>query len=416
MLLSHPRHDGLFEQIVGHQIGLVDSGSRSLAAARRAVRRCYADADLYRQSSVLIDGTPTTVWFAYRDGRRSASLPATQWWKGQSIATASLHRGGLSGATPEFRTLLGLPPVAGDRETLAERVGPDVCMELRRLARGLARLGAFGGVVELRLPWGQRRPVEYYAQWKGPDAGDYRLAARSIEDRDDALMKLAVGIALGTASGGQRRRILSEAVRRDLSPGDGIAGSDAHGWAILVVAGIVRLLVRADGQEPTLAYAGHGALLGSHLLPEDYSVPIDVEAVAPSVLLQLSPRSIQELIDANGRFARAVVDQAQVVVGSTALTLAARAAANLPQRLAREILLLAGLYPARGLIPVTEQQLADGIGSIRESVARTLGTFRRNGWIATTSRGLLVLDEGGLRGRAMPETLPPAPLVADATV
>ena len=37
-------------------------------------------------------------------------------------------------------------------------------------------------------------------------------------------------------------------------------------------------------------------------------------------------------------------------------------------------------------------QLADGLGSIRESVARTIGDFRRHGWIITTRYGIVLRD------------------------
>ena len=46
---------------------------------------------------------------------------------------------------------------------------------------------------------------------------------------------------------------------------------------------------------------------------------------------------------------------------------------------------------------VTEQQLADSVGSIRESVSRAMGDFRRHGWVATTRYGLIPLDADALR-------------------
>ena len=147
-------------------------------------------------------------------------------------------------------------------------------------------------------------------------------------------------------------------------------------------------------------------------MPRDESVPIDIQALTPSVVIQLPAQRILELIQTEGPFTRAVVDHAQALVGSTVSELASRTSADLPQRLAREIALLSEVYPSRGLIPVTEQQLADGVGSIRESVGRTLGAFRRRGWIATTSHGLIVLDEGAMRRSAKTDLVPTASLVA----
>lgn len=412
MLLSHPRDDDLFEQVTAHQARLVDAGSRTISAARRALRKCYADADLHRQTGVLIDGAHTTVWFAYRDGRLSPAMPPTRWWDGRSVASASLRVSGqLTRANPEFRTLVGLPPTASGTEVLTDTVGPDLCNEFKRLARMLARTDEVTGAIEIRLPWGQRRPVEFHAR-RSAATGDYDVELRSVKDRDAALTRAATALGLGAASSGERKKLLGQAMRRELGPGEGL-GAQGHGrWAVLVLAGIVRLLIRADGVEPTLAYASHGALLGSHLVPRDESVPIDMQALTPSVVIQLPAQQILELIQTEGPFTRAVVDHAQALVGSTVSELASRTSADLPQRLAREIALLSEVYPSRGLIPVTEQQLADGVGSIRESVGRTLGAFRRRGWIATTSHGLIVLDEGAMRRSAKTDLVPTASLVA----
>jgi CRP-like cAMP-binding protein len=410
MLLAHPRDDNLFERITAHQVKLVDDGSRSVGSARRALRKCYPAADLHRQTRVQIDGVPTTVWFAYRDGRLSATLPSERWWSGGNVATATLQRSGrLSHTNPQFRTLVGLPPVESGTEMVTDNLGPDLCSELRRIVRSLPAAEQLRGAIPIRLPWGKKQLLEFHAKWNGDDGG-CRLAVRSLEDRSDAASQAAAADGLAAASSAGQQRLLGLARRRDLEPGEGL-GSRAEGrWAILVVAGIVRLFVHADGVEPTLAYAGHGALLGSHLVPGGDRIPIRVQALTPSVVLQLPARSIEELMEAEAPFTQAVVGQGQALLGSTIATLAARTAADLPQRLAREVTLLGDLHPSRSLIPVTEQQLADGVGSIRESVARALGAFRRRGWIATTSHGLIVLDGGALREAGLPGMVPAATL------
>ena len=204
---------------------------------------------------------------------------------------------------------------------------------------------------------------------------------------------------------------MNRATRHDLAPGEGLGAAGQYAWAVLVVSGIVRLLVHAEGMEPTVAYASHGALLWSHLGPAEETTPMDLEAVTPSVVMRLSLRHIGALIDCGGPFARAIIEQSQALVSATVSTLAARSAARLPQRLARELTLLSTLHPGGGLISVTEQQLADGVGSIRESVARSLGLFRRRGWIATTAYGLIVLDHDALREYSSPNTVPAASLV-----
>jgi CRP-like cAMP-binding protein len=412
MLLAHPRDDDLFERIASHQVRLVDSGSRTVGSARRALRRCYAAADLHRQTGVQIDGVPTTVWFAYRDGRLSPALPTERWWSGSNVATATLQRSGqITGANPGFRTLVGLPPVATGAESVADNFGPDLCAELRRIVRSPPAAGQLRGALPIRLPWGKKRLLEFHADWSAKDS-EYRVAIRSLEDRDNAMTHAAASTGLAAASKTGRQRLLTQATRRELEPGQGL-GSRAEGrWAIVVVAGIVRLFIHADSVEPTLAYASHGALLGSHLVPSEDRIPMRLQALTPSVVLQLPAQSIADLMQAEARFTQAVLDQGQALLGSTISTLAARTAADLSQRLAREVTLLGDLHPTGGLIPVTEQQLADGVGSIRESVARALGAFRRRGWIATTSHGLIVLDGVALRQAGALRMVPAASLAA----
>jgi hypothetical protein len=73
------------------------------------------------------------------------------------------------------------------------------------------------------------------------------------------------------------------------------------------------------------------------------------------MVVWISPQSVTELMAANAGFAGAVVSQAQQLVGLTASALAARSVAKLPERLAREIGLLAAMSPSSDLVEVTEQ-------------------------------------------------------------
>jgi CRP/FNR family transcriptional regulator len=126
-------------------------------------------------------------------------------------------------------------------------------------------------------------------------------------------------------------------------------------------------------------------------------MPVGLQTVTPSRLLVLNPARVAELGRTDQRFARAGADEAIDMVRSVVASYATRSSASLEQRLARELLLLASMQPSDMLISVTEQQLADGVGSIRESVGRSIASFRRRGWVATTRNGVIVLDTDGVR-------------------
>ena len=47
---------------------------------------------------------------------------------------------------------------------------------------------------------------------------------------------------------------------------------------------------------------------------------------------------------------------------------------------------------------ISQQQLADAVGSVREVIVRVLRDLRAEGWIRTTSRGIEVLEPQALVG------------------
>src|SRR4029078_5994076 len=98
-----------------------------------------------------------------------------------------------------------------------------------------------------------------------------------------------------------------------------------------------------------------------------------------------------ELAKSNAAFARALSADVRLHLHEVVRSFAAHAAGNLRQRLARQIALLSDLEADDDFVSVTEQQLADGVGSIRESIGRSVGELRRDGSISTTRDGLPIL-------------------------
>ena len=68
------------------------------------------------------------------------------------------------------------------------------------------------------------------------------------------------------------------------------------------------------------------------------------------------------------------------------------------QRVARHLLDLAAdrQHDADLVAPVTQQALADAVGTAREVVTRTIHDFRAAGFVDTTRTGIRLLDPDGL--------------------
>jgi CRP/FNR family transcriptional regulator len=399
LLFAYPRSDSLFRQLVAGLVRGVRVDDIELRTARRHLRGRYPNADLNRQREVLVRDVPTETWFAYRDGRTRPLLPDQLWWDQRGAARGVVDgTGRITRSNAPLRTLLHVDAPGRDLLTTGEFVSDDLARDLTSPSADVRGLRGLASTAVVRRRSGRNVDVEFHLAYDEAGPGRHGLAVRSYADRDGANEREAVaGSSLVLLSPSLQRELLRSVTRRDLAAGERLAESVVgNPWTALVVAGIVRLYLSSDGVEPTLQYAGHGRLVGTQAVGEG-TMAVGLQTVTPSRLLLFNPTRIVELIGAEPRFAHAVGDDGAEMLRSVVASYAAHSSATLEQRLARELLLLQGMQPGDTLIAVTEQQLADGVGSIRESVGRTIASFRHRGWVATTRNGVIVLDPDGLR-------------------
>jgi CRP-like cAMP-binding protein len=398
-VVSIPGTDTLFRHTVDRHVRSVRERDATLRAARRSLRQRYPDAELSCQGDGAVRGESVELWFAYRDGRTEASAPQARWWDDRGLARVVVAaKGRLVGANAPCRRLLGLPPGSAGALTLRDLVSPELYEELWLESKRLSATETWDGSLPLRLPSGRRLDIEFHARRDGT-AQRFEVAMRSLADRDRANDWMAVAQStLGSMPAAFLTELFRSGIRRKLGSGERLAKSlTDDAWVVLVTAGVMRLYVAMDGYEPTLAYGNAGSLFGTHAMVPSDAFLVGLQSVTPSVVLQLRAQRVQALAKSNAAFARALSEDVQIHLREVVRSFAAHAAGNLRQRLAREITLLSDLEADDEFVPVTEQQLADGVGSIRESIGRSIGDLRRDGSIATTRHGLLILDKGRLR-------------------
>jgi CRP/FNR family transcriptional regulator, cyclic AMP receptor protein len=174
----------------------------------------------------------------------------------------------------------------------------------------------------------------------------------------------------------------------------------------LVVGGLVRVHVSApDGRTMTVRYCRRGALIGA---PTLYAVgverPFAIQALSDAELLRLRPAIVRGLADRDLRVARALLGETSERVLSFVAELSGAAFATVRQRLARHLLDLAS-ERQRGpelIAPLTQQELADAIGTVREVVVRVLRELRQEGVVGTGRHGITIHDPERLLGAADP--------------
>jgi CRP/FNR family transcriptional regulator, cyclic AMP receptor protein len=173
----------------------------------------------------------------------------------------------------------------------------------------------------------------------------------------------------------------------------------------LVLTGLVRVQVSAvDGRMMTVRYCRPGALLGAATLYAEVSRPFSIQALTDSGVLSFRPALVRGLADRDPHVARALLTETSERVMSFVAEFSGHAFANVRQRIARHLLDLASNQQHADELraPISQQDLADAVGSVREVVVRVLRDLRENGTVETGRDGIVIRDPERLSKIASP--------------
>jgi CRP/FNR family transcriptional regulator, cyclic AMP receptor protein len=186
----------------------------------------------------------------------------------------------------------------------------------------------------------------------------------------------------------------------------------------LVVDGLVRVFVTApDGRSLTVRYARRGSLLGVvSMYATGFRMPAGTQAVIDAELLHLSPDAVRLAAAADFRVAEALLRELADRVVSFVHEIPDGAFTSVRQRLARHLLDLAaqesrvtrGTRP-RLTVTVSQRDLAEAVGSVREVVVRVLRDLRGSGVISTHPDHIEILDPDRLSLEQGGTWVPPGP-------
>jgi CRP/FNR family transcriptional regulator, cyclic AMP receptor protein len=197
---------------------------------------------------------------------------------------------------------------------------------------------------------------------------------------------------------------LLDACTRLRVPAGGIVrqAGDAGPYLLLVVYGLIRIfLVAPDGRTLTIRYCRRGALIGTvSLFPESYVLGATAQAVTDGDVLTIRPAVVQRLVETDPAVARALLGDLSERVIRFVAEIPGSMFATVRQRVARHLLDLAADRPAgrRLVATVSQQELADAVGTAREVVARVLRDMREEGLVATRRGGIVILEPDRLGG------------------
>jgi CRP/FNR family cyclic AMP-dependent transcriptional regulator len=197
-----------------------------------------------------------------------------------------------------------------------------------------------------------------------------------------------------------RRRVLADALLVDLPAGSTIYRDEDDPRCILVVTGLVRVVLSApDGRTLTVAYARAGELLGVATIVVG-PAPVSAQMVSDAQLLMLSARTLAYLGQTEPAVGWMLAREVARRLYDTINAVADTGFGSLRQHVARHLLDLAiAQQDGRLVAVVTQQELAETVGSARPAVARVVAELRELGLIATASPGIAILDAEGLHGQ-----------------
>ncbi len=184
-------------------------------------------------------------------------------------------------------------------------------------------------------------------------------------------------------------------------PGDRASGVHFVGNGRVKISKVTR-----DGKELTLAYRGTGDFFGETCLLDGGPREEMVEAMEPCTAVEIPQDQLDHLLRSNVDvaypFVRTLIARRRDLEAKVEQLIFK----DVGSKLAELLLRLGsehGIENKKGLVlglKITHQEMANLIGSTRETVSLTLSQFKRKGYITTEGRKVILADTEGLRALA----------------
>jgi CRP/FNR family transcriptional regulator len=170
-------------------------------------------------------------------------------------------------------------------------------------------------------------------------------------------------------------------------------------WAGILLSGVARVyLTTREGRQVTVRYVRQGGSVGIPCVVGQEN-PARVETVTDTRLLRISVSHLRHLAERDASVAWALARELAQRLLEICAELERRVESSVRQRVARLLLELSA--PAGdacgGDITISQEALAQSIGSAREVVSKVLIELRREGTIQLGRESITIADLTGLR-------------------
>ncbi len=189
---------------------------------------------------------------------------------------------------------------------------------------------------------------------------------------------------------------------RTLPKGYFLFSKDDPGEAAYVVRSgcISILLTTPDGRELVINEMRAGDCFGELALLTGQPRSAGAVAREPSEVVVIPREEFLAEVEAEPRLMRHLLGTIAQRLRLGTERESALAFLDAPARLARILLQLDREASAEGFVTVSQEEIAQRIGVARQTAAKTLGQWRRAGWIITGRGKIVLLNRAALRRRA----------------
>jgi CRP/FNR family transcriptional regulator len=197
--------------------------------------------------------------------------------------------------------------------------------------------------------------------------------------------------------------------RSDYPAGSMIYREGSYPRTALVVGGLLRVYMTSpEGRQVTVRYARTCDVLGIAVLVGG-PAEVSVQTLAESSLFRIDSRTLASAAHRDARVSWALAEELNRRLYETLQQTAINAFGSVRQRVAAHLLDLASAQQRPGGhlgARVSQQELADAVGSVREVVARVLRDLRVDRLVATSPDSIHILDPAGLHDQSWNPTAP----------
>lgn len=225
--------------------------------------------------------------------------------------------------------------------------------------------------------------------------GTARVAPVQQTERADVVSKAIRASFLGSLPAQKLDQLLHGSAVRQVPAGEIMVREGDPSWACLVCAGALRLfLTSPSGRQVTTRCARTGEVVGiSTVLRHDHRTRANVQTQTESVLLVFEVNTLRGVAHRDAEVACAFAEEVSNRAAHFSHEIANGAFLPLRYRIIRYLLDTAGAQRTTGdlVASVTQQQLADAVGSVREVIGRVLRELEAGG-IVRRQRGTVTLN------------------------